>query len=124
MEPSVFPASAFVSGELFSSGDIEIRGHAEADIECRFLCIAPQARVVGRIVARRVRVEGCFAGEIHAGAVELPASAAISGEIWYETLQIEPGASVETYCGVVDGEWDERSGPAVSANEGSVSQIA
>lgn len=123
MERSVFPATVFVGGELFSSGDIEIRGHAEADIECRFLCIARQARVVGRVVAQRVRVEGCFAGEIHAGTVELPATAAISGEIWYETLQIEPGAAVETYCGVIVGGWDEQSSPAVSDEE-SIGRMA
>ena len=124
MGPSVFPASVFVSGELFSSGDIEIRGHAEADIECRFLRITRHARVVGRIVARHVRVEGSFAGEIHAGTVELPASAAISGEIWYETLQVEPGAAIETYCGVIVGGWDERSSPVVSEDGESVSRIA
>ncbi len=123
MGRSIFPATVFVSGELFSSGDIEIRGHAEADIECRFLRIARQARVVGRVVAQRVRVEGCFAGEIHAGTVELPATAAISGEIWYEILHVEPGAAVETYCGVIVGGWDEQSSSTVRDEE-SVSQIA
>ncbi len=124
MGPSIFPANAFVSGELFSLGDVEIRGHAEADIECRFLRIARQARVTGRVVARRVRVEGCFAGEIQAGAVELASTASTSGEIWYETLTVEPGALIETYCGVIAGGWDEERPPQLPDKDERLGQIA
>ena len=122
MAPSVFPTSVFVSGELYSQGDVEILGNAEADIECRYLRIGRRARVTGRVVARHVRVEGRFAGEIHASAVELPASADISGEIWYETLQVEPGASIETYLGILrrTAEGTEES----RGDEERVSQIA
>ena len=105
MGPSIFPAATFVCGELYSPGDVEIRGRAEADIECRFLRVGRRAHVTGRIVADRVRVEGHFAGEIQAASVELAATAHTTGEIWYGSLQIEPGASIEMFCGVMREGW-------------------
>ncbi len=124
MGPSIFPAATFVSGELYSPGDVEIRGRAEADIECRFLRVTRRAHVTGRIVADRVRVEGQFAGEIQAVSVELAATARTSGEIWYGSLQIEPGASTEAFCGVMREGWQTQKGSRRPQERGEISQIA
>ena len=50
--------------------------------------------IKGSVKAETVRVCGTFDGKIEAKKVALTKAARMTGEIYYETLEIEPGASV------------------------------
>ncbi len=82
---SIIPAELQITGDLVSPGDIT----------CRSLTLTGQPVIQGSVEAETVRVSGTFNGKVQAKMVSLTKAARMTGEIYYETLEIEPGASFE-----------------------------
>ncbi len=92
---SIIPADLQITGDLVSPGDIHVEGVIHGDITCRTLTLTGQPVVQGSVEAETVRVSGTFNGKVQAKKVVLTKAARMAGEIYYETLEIEPGASFE-----------------------------
>ncbi len=92
---SVIPADLTVTGDLVSTGEIHVEGVIQGNINCRTLTLAGEPVIKGSVEAKTVHVCGTFEGEIRAKKVVLAEAARMIGEIYYETLEIEPGASFE-----------------------------
>ncbi len=92
---SIIPADLEITGNLVSRGDIHVEGVIHGDITCRLLTLTGQPTIQGSVEAESVRVSGTFNGKIHAKKVSLTKAARMTGEICYETLEIDPGASIE-----------------------------
>ncbi len=92
---SVIPADLKVTGDLVSTGEIHVEGVIHGDISCRTLTLAGKPVIKGSVEAETVRVCGTFEGHIQAKKVTLTKAAKVTGEIYYETLEIEPGALFE-----------------------------
>ncbi len=78
-----------------SSGDIQIDGAIEGDINSRLLTVGEQAVVEGCIVADTVRISGTVKGQIKARMVHLDKTARVIGDLTHETLTMEAGALLE-----------------------------
>ncbi len=59
--------------------------------------------IKGSVKAETVRVCSTFDGKIEAKKVTLTNAARMTGEIYYETLEIEPGASFEGKVSRIEG---------------------
>ncbi len=94
-EHSIIPADLKITGDLVSSGDIHVEGVIHGTITCRTLTLTGQPAIKGSVKAETVRVCGTFDGKVQAKKVALTKAARMTGEIYYETLEMEAGASFE-----------------------------
>ncbi len=96
--PSILSADLRVVGDLASSGEVQVDGIVEGDIQTDVLVVGETAQVSGKIVADTCRVHGRVTGQIRARAVSLAKTAHVLGDILHETLAIEQGAYLEAHC--------------------------
>ena len=94
-EHSIIPADLKITGDLVGPGDIHVEGVIHGNITCRTLTLTGQPVIKGSVKAETARVCGTFDGKIEAKKVTLTKAARMTGEIYYETLEIEPGAFFE-----------------------------
>ena len=102
-EHSIIPADLKITGDLVSPGDIHVEGVIHGNITCRTLTLTGQPVIKGSVKAETVRVCGTFDGKIEAKKVTLTKAARMTGEIYYETLEIEPGAFFEGKVSRIEG---------------------
>ena len=93
--PSIISPDLKIIGDLKSSGDIQIDGRIEGDINSRLLTVGEQATVEGCIVADTVRISGTVLGQVRAKTVHLDKKARVTGDITHEILTMEAGAFFE-----------------------------
>lgn len=96
--PSIVSGDMMIRGEIESAGEIQFDGEIDGDIRAKGLVIGESAKVVGEVVADKVRVAGTVEGAIRAVEVELAPSAFVKGDIIHTSLSIESGARFEGNC--------------------------
>ncbi len=101
---SVISADMEITGDIRSTGEIELNGKILGDVSCLTLTIGREARVEGKIVAESVQVDGTLDGHIRGETVALAKTAHVTGEILHRSLQIEAGAFIEGKTSRIDGE--------------------
>ncbi len=92
---TIIPADLQITGDLVSTGNIHVEGVIHGNITCRTLTLTGQPVIQGSVKVETVRVSGTFDGKLQAKEVTLTKAARMTGEIYYEILEIEPGASFE-----------------------------
>ncbi len=102
-EHSIIPADLKITGDLVSTGDIHVEGVIHGDITCRTLTLTGQPVIQGSVKAETVRISGTFNGKVEAKKVSLTKAAKMVGEIYYETLEMEAGASFEGKVSRIEG---------------------
>ena len=92
---SVLSADLHVTGNIKTTGDIQVEGTVEGDIRAHLLTIGESATIKGEVVADDVVVNGRIVGRVRGLKVRLPATARVAGAILPTTLAIESGAHFE-----------------------------
>jgi cytoskeletal protein CcmA (bactofilin family) len=100
--PSIISADLRINGDLVCSGDVQVDGWVEGDIQSRNIVIGEGATVQGGLQAETVRVCGVVNGQIKADSVILEKSAKVTGDVLHKTLAMEQGASLEGMCKRMD----------------------
>ncbi len=111
--PSIISADLRINGDLICSGDVQVDGWVEGDIQSRNIVIGEGATVQGGLQAETVRVCGVVNGQIKADSVILEKTAKVTGDVLHKTLAMEQGASLEGMCKRIDG----TASPAVKPGE-------
>ena len=93
--PSIISSDMKVVGNLQSSGDVQIEGSVEGDIESRTVNIGEKAHINGLVNAETANILGRINGKIIAAVVRIAKTANIQGEINYQTLSVEDGAMID-----------------------------
>src|ERR671922_2341151 len=93
--PSIISADLRINGDLICSGDVQVDGWVEGDIQSRNVVIGEGATVHGNVQAESVRVCGTVTGQIKADTVVLEKTAKVTGDILHKNLAIEQGAYLE-----------------------------
>jgi cytoskeletal protein CcmA (bactofilin family) len=106
--PSIISPDLRINGDMVCSGDIQIDGWVEGDIQSRNVVVGEAATVHGAVQAENVRICGIVNGQIRADNVTLEKSARVTGDILHKSLSIEQGAFLEGMCKRID------SSPAAS----------
>jgi len=84
-----------ISGNLKTTGDIQIEGTVDGDIRAHLLTIGEGATVNGECMADDVVVNGRIVGTVRGLKVRLTSSARVEGDIIHKTIAIESGAHFE-----------------------------
>ncbi|MCW1950084.1 MAG: polymer-forming cytoskeletal protein [Octadecabacter sp.] len=84
-----------ITGNLKTSGDIQIEGTVDGDIRAHLLTIGESATVNGECIADDVVVNGRIVGTVRGLKVRLTSTARVEGDIIHKTIAIESGAHFE-----------------------------
>ncbi|RLJ41612.1 cytoskeletal protein CcmA (bactofilin family) [Litoreibacter meonggei] len=115
--PSILSTDLTVTGNMKSTGDIQVEGNVEGDIHAHLLTVGETAVIKGEIVADDVVVNGRVIGRVRGLKVRLTSTARVEGDIIHKTIAIESGAHFE---GSVQRQEDPlNTGAAKNAGGGS-----
>src|SRR5690242_6182703 len=109
--PSIISPDLRINGDMVCSGDIQIDGWVEGDIQSRNVTVGEAATVHGAVQAENVKICGIVNGQIRADNVVLEKTARVTGDILHKSLSIEQGAFLEGMCKRID------SSPAASLDK-------
>ncbi|MEO0371676.1 MAG: polymer-forming cytoskeletal protein [Pseudomonadota bacterium] len=92
---SVLSSDLHISGNIKTTGDIQIEGTVEGDIRAHLLTVGESATVKGEVMADDVVVNGRIVGRVRGLKVRLTSTARVEGDIIHKTIAIESGAHFE-----------------------------
>ena len=84
-----------ITGNVRSSGDIQVEGIVEGDVRAHTLIVGESATVKGEVVAEEVVVHGRVVGRLRGLKIRLSSSARCEGDIVHKTIANESGAHFE-----------------------------
>ncbi|MEQ6247757.1 polymer-forming cytoskeletal protein [Sulfitobacter sp. HNIBRBA3233] len=118
---SVLSSDLHVTGNMKTTGDIQVEGTVEGDIRAHLLTIGETATIKGEVTADDVVINGRIVGRVRGLKVRLTSTARVEGDIIHKTIAIESGAHFE---GSVQRQDDPlnpgaKSAPAQKANPAS-----
>jgi cytoskeletal protein CcmA (bactofilin family) len=93
--PSVLSSDLTITGNIKTSGDIQVEGTVEGDIRAHLLTVGETATIRGEIVADDIVVHGRVVGRVRGLKVRLTSTARVEGDIIHKTIAIESGAHFE-----------------------------
>ncbi len=96
--PSIVSPEMTVTGNLVSSGEVQLDGTVDGDVQAETLTIGENGTINGTVRATTLRVLGHVDGEIQADDVTILARARVRGDVVHESLAIEAGAMIEGHC--------------------------
>ena len=96
--PSVISSDMAVKGSIMTSGDVQVDGILEGDIQAGKLMIGDGAQVFGEIIAESIEVRGRVVGAVRARKTHLYSSAHIEGDIITAVFAVESGAFFDGRC--------------------------
>lgn len=99
--PTIIAKSLNVTGELVSSGTIEIEGTVNGNIKSNSVVIREGGFVDGTIIADYLHIRGRFNGAIKAKNIAIAETAEIVGNIEYESISVEDGASLDAQFKII-----------------------
>lgn len=92
---SLLSSDLTITGNVKTSGDIQVEGIVEGDIRAHLLTVGESATIKGEIVADDVVVNGRVIGRVRGLKVRLTSTARVEGDIIHKTIAIESGAHFE-----------------------------
>lgn len=95
--PSILSAGLKLEGDIVSDGEVHVLGHHSGNIVARRVTIGEGGTVTGTIEAENVVINGALSGRVSAHSVVLGRAAAVTADIVYVQMRVEPGASYEGY---------------------------
>ena len=92
---SMLSSDLVVTGNLKTTGDIQVEGTIDGDISAHLLTVGENATVRGECVADDVVINGRVIGRVRGLKVRLTSTARVEGDIIHKTIAIESGAHFE-----------------------------
>jgi len=93
--PSIIAKDSKIEGSFYSSGVVEIEGYIQGFINSNSIIIREGGGVDGEIEADSINIRGKVNGTIKARNINVFNKAKITGDIEYQSLSVEDGASIE-----------------------------
>ncbi len=115
---SVIGSDVTIKGDVEASADLHVDGVVVGDVACASLVQGEGSRIDGSITAESARLSGHVKGTITARELVVLKSARIEGDVSYEALTIEQGASVDGRFAPKDGKGVAQSASAKPAASG------
>ena len=92
---SVIGPDVTIRGDIEASVDLHVDGKIVGNLACASLVQGESSRIEGEIKAESARLSGEIKGTIEVRNLVVLKSAQIEGDVSYDTLTIEQGASVD-----------------------------
>ena len=96
--PSILGKDITITGDIKTDGDIQIDGKLDGNIIANHVMIGEQGATNGKILAKKVTIQGKVSGKIDASTVELAANANVQADIVQDHLVIANGAFFDGKC--------------------------
>lgn len=93
--PSILSRGFQIDGDIKSSVTLEIEGKTKGKIKGTLVIIREFGVVEGSIEADSLSIYGCFSGDIKADIINVFKKAKVIGNIKYNTICVEDGASID-----------------------------
>ena len=104
-EQSSIGRGAKFIGKISGARSLEINGEVKADIDIGKITIGQDAHFTGGIKADLAVISGIYEGSMIAESIWLTDTSRVSGEIRYQSLQMDRGAALN--CRIVYN-WDDQ----------------
>lgn len=97
---NVLAAGTVVTGTVTSDSDFRLDGRIEGDINCKGrIVIGPKGSIVGNIISDNAEILGDIEGSVRVKEkLVFKSTAIVKGDIFTQTLEIEPGAHFNGTC--------------------------
>jgi cytoskeletal protein CcmA (bactofilin family) len=92
---SVIGADLTINGNLQSTGEVQIEGNIEGNLQATRIVVGQNAKINGNLLAEDVVVLGTVNGSIRGNRVTLQSTSKVDGDIVHQSLAIEQGAYFE-----------------------------
>jgi cytoskeletal protein CcmA (bactofilin family) len=92
---SILSSDLTITGNLKTTGDMQVEGTVEGDIRAHLLTVGESATIKGEVIADDVVVNGRVVGRVRGLKVRLTSTARVEGDIIHKTIAIESGAHFE-----------------------------
>jgi cytoskeletal protein CcmA (bactofilin family) len=95
VEPSYVGRNTTIEGHIVSDGELHVDGSVRGRMRAQLCVIDRYGVVYGDITGEIIHVRGRVMGPIQGGAVYVYAGAHIEGDVYNDTISIEPGAYMD-----------------------------
>lgn len=95
VEPSYVGRNSTIEGHIVCEGELHIDGSVRGRIRAQLCVVDRHGVVYGDISGEVIHVRGRVIGPIQGSAVYIYSGAHIEGDVYNDTLSIEPGAYVD-----------------------------
>lgn len=95
VEPSYVGRNTTVEGHIVSDGELHVDGSVRGRLRAQLCVIDRYGVVYGDISGEIIHIRGRVMGPIQGGAVYVYSGAHIEGDVYNDTISIEPGAYVD-----------------------------
>jgi cytoskeletal protein CcmA (bactofilin family) len=92
---SVLGADLRITGEVVTTGSVEVLGEIDGNITAHGLIIGQEGRVKGSVTADTVEVKGRLDGKVACDSFTLRSSAAVKADVTTSGIVIESGAAMD-----------------------------
>ena len=92
---SILSTDLHITGNIKTTGDIQVEGTIEGDIRAHLLTVGEGATIKGEVIADDVVINGRIVGRVRGLKVRLTSTARVEGDIIHKTIAIESGAHFE-----------------------------
>ena len=92
---SVLGSDLKITGEITSSGAVEVLGEIDGNITADTITVGQDGRISGALRAAAIDVKGHVDGKVACGSFTMRSTAQVAADIGYTTLVIENGAQIE-----------------------------
>lgn len=93
--PTILARDLKFEGEISSSGVIEIEGRVNGTIKGNMIILRESGIIEGTVIADNFNIKGKFEGSIRSKQINISNKALVIGNIEYEVLSVEDGASID-----------------------------
>jgi cytoskeletal protein CcmA (bactofilin family) len=92
---SIIAADVVITGNVVTSGELQLDGTVEGDIKCGGVTIGESGKLHGALLADHATIRGEVKGGVRAKNLVLERTARVTGDVLHESISIEAGAQVE-----------------------------
>lgn len=92
---SVLSSDLKITGDITSTGAVEVHGEVDGTITARNLTIGADGSMKGDVTTETVEVKGKLEGRVKTQDFALRATAEAKSDVTYSTLTIDSGARIE-----------------------------
>lgn len=96
--PTIISADIRITGNVTSEGEVQVDGTVDGDVRGAKVSVGASGHIAGAVTADRILVRGKVNGQIRAQVVTLTRSSQVKGDVFHDTLSMEPGAKLEGHC--------------------------
>jgi cytoskeletal protein CcmA (bactofilin family) len=93
--PTIIARDLTIEGQLKSTGIVEIEGIVKGTVNGNSVILREEGFVEGLVYAEFLNIRGRFEGTIKAKNITVSSKAKIIGDIEYDSLAVEDGASID-----------------------------